>query len=653
MKFIKIELTNYRPYRGRASIKLDASNKHKGFYVILGKNGTGKTSILNAIHWCLYGEEAERKSGSLMNNSIAAQMSAGDVREVRVDLYIQDEDGEIYWLCRSKSYQKSKDGSLLGMSDKLKVSVSKRNGGGFTDTWAEPVIASIIPEGIKRFFIFNGEELKSFFGLNGPKEVYGSVLDVSQIDLLVKTLSHLSAVNADEARDVTENPEADTLSKQLESKTTEIAQQTDKIQKKSKEIEESKVKRAELRDFLKKSNSEVVRERQQRREQYSDRLKDILAHKDESEDERVDLVIKNLPFVYLNSGLKKVDGIFTSMVDKGTIPPDISADFIKELIKKHECICGTKFKSDSKEEKAIHKLLDKWQTYNEYSEVFIDLRPKVTDALSSNKVLGKTMADLGKQIVEYEKKETEISRALEALKPSSNDADANELARKEMEEIRLSAALETEMRLLGAEEQALKQLEGERIKINSEIERILDKEVKDKYTKYRINLYKESINLIESIKNGIIEEVQKGIEERTGKYFMQMIWKKDTYKKVEISKDYKISVKDKYDNERVGNMSAGEEQILAFSFMAALKEISGFDAPIVIDTPLGRIAQDQKEIIAESLPNFLEGKQVTMLMTDSEFTPQIKKALESRIAGIYEIDHDSKMDSSVIKEIRL
>ena len=579
MRFIKIELSNYRPYRGRCQIEFPEPKSHKNFYIIMGKNGTGKTSILNAIHWCLYDEEAEKKTGGLLNNSIASEMNVNDFKEVKVDLYLQDdEDDLIYWVSRSKQYQKTKDGLLFGLDSRLKISISKKSGGGFVENPFPEAVASIIPAGIKRFFIFNGEELKSFFGLNGPKEVYDAVLDVSQIDLLTKTLSHLSSINAEEAKDVSGSSEADNLSKQLANKTQEITEQTEKIRKKSGEIEQNRIKLNELRDFLKKSNSEVIKERQARREAQTAELGRITKEIDDLEMTRTDLVIKNLPFIYLNSSLKKADSIFSTMVDKGTIPPDINSDFIKELLKKHECICGAKFKSDSKEDKALHILLHKWESYNEYAETFIDLRPKVSDSLVSNKNVAKELRSVGKKIIDYEKDENKISRILESLKPASSESNANELIRKEREEIALAQAIETESRYLGADDQTLKQLEKEKAAINAQIDKILDKEVKDKYTKFRIDMYKEATNLIDSIKNDIIEEVQKGIEERTNKYFMQMIWKKDTYKKIGISKEYNISVLDKYGTERVGNMSAGEEQILAFSFMAALKEISVFES---------------------------------------------------------------------------
>ena len=71
--------------------------------------------------------------------------------------------------------------------------------------------------------------------------------------------------------------------------------------------------------------------------------------------------------------------------------------------------------------------------------------------------------------------------------------------------------------------------------------------------------------------------------------------------------------------------------------MAALNTVSGFDVPIIIDTPLGRLGKIPKKNIANKLPNYLEGKQVIMLVTEEEYTEEVKKALCSRVGAEYKI----------------
>ena len=74
--------------------------------------------------------------------------------------------------------------------------------------------------------------------------------------------------------------------------------------------------------------------------------------------------------------------------------------------------------------------------------------------------------------------------------------------------------------------------------------------------------------------------------------------------------------------------------------------VSGFNAPIIIDTPLREIRKKPKINIANNLPNYLKGKQVTMLVTETEYTQEVKEALSSRVGAEYLIKfHDSKEGS--------
>ena len=107
---------------------------------------------------------------------------------------------------------------------------------------------------------------------------------------------------------------------------------------------------------------------------------------------------------------------------------------------------------------------------------------------------------------------------------------------------------------------------------------------------------------------------------------------------VKIAEDYTISVINNERSQCLGSLSAGERQVLALSFLAALRDISGFNAPVLIDTPLGRISKEPKENIAKLLPKFLEGVQVTMLMTDEEYTETVRNRLLKYLATEYELD---------------
>jgi len=134
-----------------------------------------------------------------------------------------------------------------------------------------------------------------------------------------------------------------------------------------------------------------------------------------------------------------------------------------------------------------------------------------------------------------------------------------------------------------------------------------------------------------------MEQIKCEIEKTTKNHFFELIWKKENYRDVRISEEYNISVLDQTGMEAIGSLSAGERQVLALSFMAALNTVSGFNAPIIIDTPLGRISREPKLNIAHKLPKYLEGKQLSLLVTEEEYTPEVREAFGKKIGREYQI----------------
>ena len=55
MKLISLRVKDFRRFYGDQEIKFSSDPK-KTFTIIHAENGTGKSNLLNAINWCLYGE---------------------------------------------------------------------------------------------------------------------------------------------------------------------------------------------------------------------------------------------------------------------------------------------------------------------------------------------------------------------------------------------------------------------------------------------------------------------------------------------------------------------------------------------------------------------------------------------------------------------
>jgi DNA sulfur modification protein DndD len=136
------------------------------------------------------------------------------------------------------------------------------------------------------------------------------------------------------------------------------------------------------------------------------------------------------------------------------------------------------------------------------------------------------------------------------------------------------------------------------------------------------------------------------------KYYAEMVSKTtdDTEISIlDVDGHYKLSVKSEHKNEKIGSLSAGEKQVLALAMTAAMYRICKIDAPVLIDTPMGRISGDARDNITNYLPHYLEDTQLIFLPTDTEYTSNVREKLLPYVGKEYRIKYDDeKKESEVI-----
>lgn len=88
--------------------------------------------------------------------------------------------------------------------------------------------------------------------------------------------------------------------------------------------------------------------------------------------------------------------------------------------------------------------------------------------------------------------------------------------------------------------------------------------------------------------------------------------------------------------------------------MTALNSLSGFELPILIDTPFGRLDEEIKENFGKYLHNYTKDKQITFLVTGSENSVNFRKGIEEYIGKEYILDFNEKEKGEVtrVREIK-
>ena len=92
----RIRLQNWKCYQ-EEQIQFDGSNSQH-IWIVFGQNGAGKTSLLEAIQWCLYGGKAI-SSRDLLDRFNRVAVQNDPTVELGVELVFK-RDGRIYAVSR-------------------------------------------------------------------------------------------------------------------------------------------------------------------------------------------------------------------------------------------------------------------------------------------------------------------------------------------------------------------------------------------------------------------------------------------------------------------------------------------------------------------------------------------------------------------------
>ena len=222
IRLVSVEIENYRQYYGNH--KVNFASREEGFTVIMGKNGEGKSNLLNAINWCLYenephgiGEdvkehESENLKLSIVNNRYIKETNSETRADVKVDIWIEKGD-TVYSITRTigilkheletKTLSSGKEEILLKDDpmgfripkgcERLEAPLSNfvvtkkgPHDTDFTDTlqWGTPenMVKEILPESLSKYFLLDGEFLEAFWRKN--KNVKEGIEQISQLHLI-------------------------------------------------------------------------------------------------------------------------------------------------------------------------------------------------------------------------------------------------------------------------------------------------------------------------------------------------------------------------------------------------------------------------------------------------------------------------------------
>lgn len=656
MRFIKLTIENYKSFQFPTEISFPFDGGGRSIFLIGGMNGAGKTSIMEAINFCLYGA----KPDTIFRNINRREKAKGNANVVFELVMEMDEGTELIvkrsWSAGAAADPRPKDLSerLVVVRDGKRVSVQNQ------EIWQD-FIRAAIPPGITQFFFFDGEKIQEIAADDHSevrlKSSLEAALGIQNINRLASDLAYLKQ---EERKGYVEISDED-----LEFKRSELKKEKSKLARKQTERsglqEELEGFREQLADAKKRfeatfhaepESRDAMREQEKRRIQASNRLTQV-------ENEIRGLCEKSLPFALVG---KLFDGI-RQQIEKerdsatGTAIKDSAAELAKRLVKvveEPEPIYRERLSPEKmiELESRIVRLLQEGDGRGDVVKV-LDLSDRdVARVLNQMEALEKSEIFLIQPLMEEKRELLAQVRALEGM----STLGAMSVSERELFE-QLQSEMESCSTQIGRKTEQLRLLEEEIISLNKRISDI-EIEIEKLYEKHNISKEKTDYicecDNISSVLNQFMVRLRKNkvhlLQEKTFEMYRLLSSRSGLIKDLTIDdKTYEVRISDRNGHEiKKSSLSAGEKEVFAISLLWGLAQTSQLKLPIIIDTPLSRLDSTHRDnIVNNYFPN--AGGQVIILSTDTEIDTNYYRSLKPHLSGAACLDFDQRQELTTFR----
>lgn len=194
----KLTLKDFRQFKGTQEI-IFSPDREQNVTIIVGENGTGKTTFEQAFTWCLYGETIFSDK-NLLCKSTAQKINPGEEKIVSVILEFIHNNTE--YTCKTEQiYYKDSYGAIKSKSNLTRVLEYKGKDGqqeNIPPTQLEGKINEILPKELSSYFFFDGERIGNMskeIAKGKSKEFPAAVKSLLGLSAFESALNHLNGVH--------------------------------------------------------------------------------------------------------------------------------------------------------------------------------------------------------------------------------------------------------------------------------------------------------------------------------------------------------------------------------------------------------------------------------------------------------------------------
>lgn len=603
-------------------------DKSKNVTVIRAANESGKTTLLSALQWALFGDDALPSSYSTISMDIPDGQVGITTAEVTYEVETA-KGSRRYRLTRSLS---DRAGSSNRPKSTVELEEIKATGNDSIPN-VESYLGQHMPADLREVFFTDGDRALSFIegvrAADRQKRVRGAIEQLMGLPLLEAGLEHTKKAERGirtKADSIAGSDELKEVRSQLEAVDIATPENEAKLATAKEEIANlgdlySRADRA-LQDALKKGNRDEIAAAL---ESIGKQLTDAEARK-----RRADLVqselLSGLDFAkeMLGDKLTVASGILEGLRKKGQIP-NSTIPVLEDRLNHADCICGETLDPNTTDGKrrrdAIKSLIEDSRAtdalksrisslYYESSHLTdgeLHWRDKYIEAYGTREREQATYDELGRQAAELEARLSKVKDNDVQSAREMRDTYLQQLTDKRDQATRLDVAL--------------RNLRSQRGELSKKHETLLARETKGKKFAAELAAAGDIREILEQTLNTMKTREVDAVSRRMNELFIQMIGAdpdRAMIRRAAITSEFNIIVFGR--NERLldpsQDLNGASRRALTIAFILALTQVSGVEAPNVIDTPLGMMTGFVKREVVKVAA--ASSSQLVLLLTPDE-----------------------------------
>lgn len=656
----KIELFNFKSYQHQL-FEFPQPRAGRNIVLIGGMNGYGKTSILEALYLGLYGKEAVEHLGRAglkddvgYRKFVERALHGAAIRTGRdsmwVKVQINQSNAEGFEVTRKWFFSRSGDWTGEDEVVIYEVRDGIRARAVSAERLPELLDQRFIPAHVAPFFFFDGEEVKKLADQSRGDQIRSGIEGLLGVVLLRKLKKRLEEFQANRSTGIAVIDEQ--KHRELFEALSHHEREYEEVERRQRTLEDVvkslHAQRADLTNRMMQlgagagdvaSVADIVKQQadaETELKQTEDALDDVLASK-----LPFHLVAKDLMDALSNQVQEEISREAWES-HKRSLEPG-KAKFIRAFYETTEPPLQPELTPE--QERALHARLNAaWESlFYPMPEgcagvvVHDYLGPKRAALLQTMNGLRMGAQDVLGLVAKREGLQKKIRELVHRYtKIEGVDCDGT-LAKLNAELTTVNATLDQRQRELGDVERQLSGLKGIIDQERALYAREHEKFVQANPVKSMVGRAEKVCNLIgELIPQLYALKVEQLADAMTDVY-KQLAHKKQVHR-ISIDGSGTTTILSREGEEIPFDKSAGENQVFATALLAGLAEISGIDAPLVVDTPLGRLDSTHR---ANILKYWISDKkrQVILLSQDKEIDRETYATIELNVGMIYLLQH--------------